>query len=151
MRSCLALLAITTLVVGCASVQPRTGENGESLVFVKTITGAWIPSGPGNLAGQAVAGPIAGGYNPIAAGAAGASVGLLLHMIKGPEVIVTIYDHDTREPGAPAFVVGHARTLQRSPWPGIERLSVGTWAILAQDEHGDDIVLPCPTPCAPAK
>lgn len=149
----LLLIAVTILqfITGCASIQPRTGENGEKLVFVKSITGAWIPSGVGSLGGEAVSGPIAGGNNPVAAGAAFAGIGLVIQMIKGPEVVIEIYDHDIKDPDAPTIMVGHSKVIQRKPWPGIEGLTLRSWAILAQDENGDDIVLPCYTACAPKR
>lgn len=149
MKHLFIAVTVSLLATGCASIEPRTGENGEHLVFVKNIRGAGIPADAGALAGQAVAGPLAGGNNPVSAGLVGAVAGGVIQVIKGPQVIVSIYDHDTREEGAPKILVGHTLTLQRKPWPGVENLVPNSWAILALDEDGDKIVLPCPTTCAP--
>lgn len=143
-----ALIAIVSTLAGCASsMQPRAGENGEKLVFVKSIKGVWLPDGGGALAGQAVSGPLAGGANPVAAGAVGGVVGLLVQAIRGPEVLVEVNDYGTgKRPSGASLVSG--KTLQRKPWPGIERLAPGTWAILSTDEDGE-IVIACPSECQP--
>ena len=139
-------------VSGCASMmEPRSGENGERLVFVNKINGAWVAPGSGAIGGSAVSGPVAGGHNPMAAGAVTAGASLLVQLFRGPEVILEIFDHDTTEADAPRITIGRNRIIQRKPYPELSRLQLRSWAILALDENGDDIVLPCPSACRPVK
>ena len=147
---CFGVFAVALALAGCASVQAVKGSGGESLVFIKEVKWAGMPSGMGSLAGSAASGPLAGGANPITAGAVGTLAGGVIQAVKGKEIIVAVFDHDPRSANAPKLLVGHNKTLQRKPWPGAEKLQPMTWAIMSKDENGDDIVLPCPSECQPA-
>lgn len=141
------------LIGGCATFQPKSGENGEKLVYVNELRmvgtlGNNGPTGAGAIGGQ-IGGSVAGTSGSIKGGVIEGALTSVVSALRGPRVLLSYMDFDPTAPGAPRFFPGHAKTIEKAPWEGVFGLRKGTWAVLTQDAKGDSIVVPCSTPCQP--
>ncbi len=145
------VIAAAFALSGCAVFTPREGPGGEKLVYLKSIkrVGGEFSMSRNDGAFTSVFG-VVGPVGAVVGTAADVVFGTAAASLQKPVLEVEYTNHDDTKADKEGRRIFDLDFIRRPAWEGSEKLYPKSWVILTSDKDGK-LLLPCETPCLPAK